>query len=165
MKTTVKRHYRLTLLALISAFAMPSVGTAKPPEETQPIAATGDDDDPPCESAVVALEVDVATGDVYIVNATGGLTLTDNDISVYYGSLPSIILVDIEYSSGEWELEVTPNGDPSETYYTRGGSVRYWMNTDHTSYVFSSTYLSAMNMTPVVPDIIIRPKPDCPPSP
>jgi hypothetical protein len=164
MKTTVKSHYRLTLLTLISAFAMPSVGTAKPPtpEETQPIAA--DDDDPPCESAVVALEVDVATGDVYIVNATGGLTLTDNDIDVYFGKLDTV-LVDIEFSSGEWEVDITPNGDPTEINYTRGGALRYWIDSDHTSYLFSSTYLSAMNMTPVVPDIIIRPKKDCPPPP
>lgn len=161
-------HRHLALLGLVGALAVPAVSTAKTPvpDVSAPVAAGTDDSD--CAPTVVALEIDVSTGQVYIVNAGGRLTLTDNDITVYFGSLSSVI-IDIEYSSGEFEVEVSPAGGSTVVRTTRGGALRYKISDQPTEYMFSSTALAGlstmMNMTPVVPDIIIRPKKDCPPSP
>lgn len=163
-----KLPHRIALFgAIVGLLTLPSISGATTPlslDEPQPIVA---DDDPPCEQAVIALEVDVSTGEVFLVDATGGLTLTDNDINVYFGTLTSV-LIDIEYTSGEWDVDITPSGEATETHTTRGGSLRYWIYDDYDSYTFSSTesveMSTMMNMTPVVPDIIIRPKKECPPS-
>jgi hypothetical protein len=171
MKNTNNKHrnLRLVLLGLVGIFAVPSVSTATTPvsEVPAPIAAT-DDDDSDCEPTVVAFEVDTSTGDVYLVNANGGLTLTDNEIDVYFGDLTNV-LIDIEYSSGDWAVDITPDGGSTVTRNTRGGSLRYWISDQPEAYVFSSVFNSPMstmmNMTPVVPDIIIKPKKDCPPPP
>lgn len=161
---------RLALCGLLGTLALPATGTASTPDalalEPSPIAAA---DDPDCEKSTVQLEVDVATGLVYLVDPnTGNLTLTDNDINVYFGSLGDVIIM-IHYSSSNWAVTVTPDQDPPVTYRTTNGWVRYSIAPDFGQYVFSSTELSTMSemsaMTPVVPDIVIRPKKDCPPSP
>ncbi len=158
---------RLLLVAPVGAFALPTVGSAAPLasaapleiDEPQPIAL--DDDDPPCEQTVIALEVDVSTGEVFLVDATGGLTLTDNEINIYFGALTTV-LIDIEYSASEWDVDVTPDGQPTESYLTRGGSLRYWIDDSVSEYVFSSTeWTGASTMTPVIPDIILTPIDDC----
>jgi hypothetical protein len=170
MKTTYHKHRSLcrhsVLFALVGIFAVPSVSTATTSVSDVPTPIAADDDDGDCEQATIALEIDVATGNVYIVDGTGGLTLTDNDINVYFGSRTSV-LIDLQYSSSEWEVEITPDVGPTQVRQTRGGALRYWINDQPTQYVFSSTDLSGMStmmdMTPVVPDIIIRPKKNCPP--
>jgi hypothetical protein len=173
MHTSNNNHrsfFRFALLGLLSAFALPSVGNATTPasSEVTPIAADDDDDDdcPPPKSTIV-LEVDVSTGYVYVVGDTGGLTLlADNELEVYVGALDPV-LVDIQYSSGEWAVEVSASGGSTLTYPTRGGALRYWMDTDSEEYLFSATPLAAMtmmNMTPVEQDIVIMPKKICPPT-
>ncbi|PRQ04336.1 hypothetical protein ENSA5_08450 [Enhygromyxa salina] len=174
MNITIKNTHnlprRLALLGLFAALAVPAVSTAAPltSDQPTPIAAGDDDDDPPCETAVIALEIDVTTGDVYIVDPTGGLTLTDNSLNIYFGTL-SQVLIDIEYTSGNWEIDVTPDDETTETYQTRGGTLRYYITDDYDEYVLSSTELTGaastmMNMTPFIPDIILQPDKDCPPS-
>lgn len=163
---------RLALLTLVSAFAVPAISTATTPtdeattptiEVTSPVAAT----DTACGQSTVALEVNVSTGEVYLVDSSG-VTLTDNEINVYMDST-SEVLIDIEYSSSEWDVDITPDNEPTESYLTSGGSLRYFITSDYAAYEFVSTehVSTMMNMTPVVPTIIIKPKdpkPDCPPS-
>jgi hypothetical protein len=174
MNTTLKNHRNsficCALLGLAGVFAVPSVGSATTPvsNEAAPTAATDDDDDddcPPPKSTIV-LEIDASTGQAYIVGDTGGLTLlANNELEVYVGALDPV-LVDIQYSSGEWAVEVSASGGSTQTYPTRGGALRYWMDTDSEEYLFSATPLAAMtmmNMTPVEPDIVIRPTKNCPP--
>ena len=158
----------LALLGLVGALVVPSVSTAATlvPDVTAPVAAADDDSD--CAPTVVALQIDVSTGEVYIVNAVGGLTLSDNQITVHFGSQTSV-LIDIEYSSGDFEVEISPAGGSTVVRSTRGGALRYKISDQISEYVFSSTALAGMstmmNMTPVVPDIIIMPDKDCPPPP
>lgn len=165
MKTTTTKYRNIRFLALLGLFAVPSIGAATPSEETSPVAAADDDTD--CEQSVVALDIDVTTGDVYLIDRAGGLTLTDNDITAYFGSLTTV-LVDLQFSSGDWDVTISPTNGPVQTRRTRGGALRYWINADPSAYTFSATSVSGastmMNMTPVVPDIIIRPKKTCPPS-
>jgi hypothetical protein len=171
MKTQHNMHRNLpghlALLGLVGALVVPSVSAAASlvPGVPAPVAASDDDND--CAPAVVALQIDVSTGEVYIVNDVGGLTLTDNQITVHFGSQTSVI-VDIEYSSGDFEVEISPAGGSTVVRSTRGGALRYKISDKISEYVFSSTELAGMsammNMTPVVPDIIILPKKDCPPS-
>jgi hypothetical protein len=175
MTTISKNHRRsfigFALLGFVSAFALPSVGNANTPasNEVTPTAATDtdDDDDCPPPKSTIVLEVDVSTGFVYIVGDTGMLTiLTNNELDAYVGALDPV-LVDIQYSSGEWLVEVSASGGSTQSYKTRGGALRYWMDTDSVEYLFSATPLAAMtmmNMTPVEPDIVIRPTKDCPPT-
>ncbi len=166
MKNTHRmyRHYpTLGLLGLVGIFALPSVGSATAPEfEVQdPIEATDD-----CKQSVIALDLDVTTGDVYLVDSSGGLTLTDNDIPAYFGS-STTMLVDLQFSSGDWDVVISPVNGPVQTRRTRGGALRYWINDQPSAYTFSSVQVSGastmMNMTPVIPDIVIKPKKDCPP--
>ncbi|NJK31655.1 MAG: hypothetical protein HC927_04135 [Deltaproteobacteria bacterium] len=169
MKTQANTHrrsyLRLALLGL-AVFALPAISSATPIlDEANSIAA--ENECPPPKSTIV-LELDVTTGDVYMVDETGGLTLVTGDIEVYVGTLSSV-LVDLEYSSGNWEVDVTPDGQPTQTNQTRGGALRYWLDTDYSEYLFSSTELTGMStmmnmMTPVVPDIVIKPGKNCPPS-
>jgi hypothetical protein len=159
---------RIAAFALLGAVVTPATGTAMPTSgdvEPAPFAAA---DDPDCEQAQVNLEIDVATGNVYLVNPnTGNLTLTDNDINVYFGSLGHVVVV-IHYSSSNWDVSITPDDDPTRTYRTTNGWLRYSITDDFAKYTFASSEQSSMstmaNMTPVVPDIVIRPKPTCPPS-
>jgi hypothetical protein len=168
MNTIIKNHrrsfLRFALLGLVGAFALPSVGNATAPgsNEIDPTAAA----ECPPPSSTIVLEVDVATGYVYYIDASGSVTtLVDNELDVYVGTLGSV-LVDMEYSTGEWEVEISPSGGTTQVRRTRGGTLRYWMNTAPDEYLFSSTALAATAMmTPVVPDIVIRPKKDCPPPP
>jgi len=167
-KKTMFRSIRFfTLLGVVCAFATaPSVRAAPilDSESPAPIAAADDD----CKQSVIALDLDVTTGDVYLVDSAGGLTLTDNDIPAYFGS-STTMLVDLQFSSGEWDVVISPVNGPVQTRRTRGGALRYWINDQPSAYTFSSIQVSGastmMNMTPVVPDIVIRPKKDCPPSP
>lgn len=153
---------RAALLTLAGLFAAPSLSAAQTNStDEQYLFTANDDDDPPCGQAVVALEIDTTTGDVYIVDgATGGLTLTDNDITVSFGTMTSVTL-DIEYTSGDWEVDITPSGGTTQTYFTRGGSLRYKLTTIPGSYTIESNPLDPQ-ATPVVP-IVIQPQPECPP--
>jgi hypothetical protein len=128
MKTQHNMHRNLpghlALLGLVGALVVPSVSAAASlvPGVPAPVAASDDDND--CAPAVVALQIDVSTGEVYIVNDVGGLTLTDNQITVHFGSQTSVI-VDIEYSSGDFEVEISPAGGSTVVRSTRGGALRY----------------------------------------
>jgi hypothetical protein len=159
---------RLATFGLLGTLIVPATGTASTPltPEPAPVAAA---DDPDCEQSTVKLEIDVATGNVYLVDPnTGNLTLTDNDINVYFGSLGHVLIV-LKYTSSNWAVSITPDGDPTVTYRTTGGLLRYSVVDDFDQYVFSSTWLSSMStmstMTPIVPDVIIRPIKTCPPPP
>lgn len=155
---------RLAACGVLLALAAPTTVTATPDvNELAPTAAAAD----PCEKSTVQIEVDVATGNLYLVDpATGNMTLTDNDITVGFGSLGHVVVA-IHYSSSNWAVTVAPDGGSPVTYRTTNGWMRYSISDQVDHYVFSSTELStfsaAANMTPVVPDIIIRTDTDCPP--
>jgi hypothetical protein len=165
MTTTNKNHrrtlFRFALLGVIGALVLPSVGNASTASnETSPTAVG---ECPPPKNTIV-LEIDVATGDAYVVDETGGLTqIVDNELDVYVGTLSSV-LVDLQYSSGDYAVEISASGGSTTTRNTRGGALRYWMNTAYSEYVFDATSLAVM-MTPVEPVIVIRPSKDCPPTP
>jgi hypothetical protein len=149
----------ISLIGIVVGLSLPTTSVAG--DLADPTRSQMEDGD--CKpKAAIALEIDVMTGDVYMVDDTGNLTLTDEEIDVYVGT-NARLLVDLQYSTGEWDVEVSPSGGVTKTYKTRGGALRYWMNTAPDEYLLSSTLLSAM-MTPVVPDIVLRPRPDCPPS-
>lgn len=163
---------RLALFGLLATLALPATGTAGTPEafdpESLPPAPIAAADDPDCDQSTVTLEIDVATGNVYLVNpTTGNLTLTDNDINVYFGSLGHVVIV-LHYTSSNWAVSVAADNGAPTTYRTTNGWLRYSITDEVSLYRFSSTWLSSMStmssMTPVVPDIVIRPKPTCPPS-
>jgi hypothetical protein len=165
---TMKRP--IPILGLLGILAVPTTGRASVPEvlETNPIAVAAADD-PDCEESTVKLEVDVATGLVYLVDPdTSNLILTDNDINVYFGELGDVLVI-IHYTSSNWAVTVTPDEDPPVTYNTTNGWVRYSIAPEFDEYVFHSsevTSMSAMSaMVPVLPDIIIRPRKMCPPPP
>jgi hypothetical protein len=174
MYTSIKNHRRsficLALLGFFSAFALPSVGNATAPGSTGATPATSapDDDDCPPPKSTVVLEFDVTTGVTYVVADDGSLTpLLNHELDVYVGPYTKL-LVDLQFSSGEWMVDVSASGGTTETVMTKGGALRYWMYTSYEEYVFSASQLSAsamMNMTPVEPDIVILPKKDCPPPP
>ncbi|MCA9709083.1 MAG: hypothetical protein KDK70_24780 [Myxococcales bacterium] len=161
---TNKAHHthsrRLAVLGVLAVLTVPTLAVA-----ADPIAA---DADPTCEQSTVNLEIDVATGNVYLVDpTTGNLALTDNDITVSFGSLGHVLIM-LHYSSSEWDVSVTPDDDPAVTYGTTNGWLRYSISDDVDQYLFESSEASTsmstmMNMTPVVPDIIIRPVKPCPP--
>lgn len=167
------KHTRLHAVRRVAAFGLlgvltvPVTGTASPLDEITPAPMS---DNPPCESSTVRLEVDVSTGLIYLVDpATGNLTLTDNDLTVSFGDLGHVVVM-LHYTSSDWNVVVTPDADPPRTYATTNGWLRYSITDDVEEYVFSSTEVasgasaSAMaTMTPVVPDIVIRPKKICPP--
>ena len=160
---SLTRH--LGLLGLFTALAVPSVSAATPTttEETTPIAAADD----PCEQAVVALQLDVDSGLVYLVEGTALTLIDDNELNIYFGRLTSVV-VDLEFTTGEWEVEISPTGSATEIHYTRGGALRYTITDDPDEYLFSFTELSSgastmMNMAPILPDIILQPDKDCPP--
>jgi hypothetical protein len=164
-----KHPRRLALFALISVFTAPAVSTATTPaptvsapstDEATPIEAT----DAGCDQSTIALQVHVSSGGVYLVNAAGAV-LTDNEINIHVDTAAGV-LVDIEYTYGDWDVAITPEGESTSVYPTRGGSLRYWVSGDYDEYeivsTFSAQMSTMMNMTPVVPVIILRPKPDCP---
>ncbi|PRQ05425.1 hypothetical protein ENSA5_02450 [Enhygromyxa salina] len=161
MKNTkiVSRH--LTLFALLVGLGLPSVGAASTPAPAPIPAGDGD----PCGQAIVALELDVAAGLVYRVTPTGRELLVDNELDLYFGSLDRVV-IDLELTVGEWEVEVSPQGAPTEVRYTRGGALRHVIETGPDEYLLSFTELSAsasaMTMGPLLPDVIINPIPDCP---
>lgn len=157
---------RLVACGVFLALAAPTTVTAMPPStETEPSAAMAD----PCAQSTVQIEVDVATGDLYLVDPnTGNWTPTDNDITVGFGSLGHVVIV-IHYSTGNWTVSVTPNGAPTVTYGTTNSWMRYSISSSYDYYVFSSNQSSSASatasMVPVIPDIIIRTDNDCPPPP
>jgi hypothetical protein len=116
----------------------------------------------------VTVQIDTLTGDVYVVEG-GTLTLTDNEIPVYFGEQSRVLLI-LQYTVGEWEVEISSEGSPTETFETSGGSLRYFIEPDHNDYVIASDEAQSgastmMNMAPIPPgDIIIMPQPTCPPS-
>lgn len=167
---TKSRH--LAIFGLLTTLALPATGTAGTPDaiapEALPPAPIAAADDPDCNQSTVSLEIDVATGNVYLVNpTTGNLTLTDNDINVYFGSLGHVV-IQLHYTSSNWAVSVAADNGAPTTYRTTNGWLRYSITDEVALYRFSSTWLSSMStmssMTPVVPDIVIRPKPTCPPS-
>lgn len=168
MKHTNKNYRnvsrRLALVGLFAALGLPSVSAATTPgtDEVTPSAAMDD----PCGEAVVALEIDVESGLVYRVTAAGNELVVDG-LDVYLDSLDRV-LIDLELTSGEWEVEISPTGSPTEVYYTSGSALRYTINEDHEEYLLSFTELSSgastmMNMGPIVPDLPIRRRKECPP--
>lgn len=163
---------RLAVFGLLATLALPATGTAGTSDafapETLPPAPIAADADPDCEQSTVTLEIDVATGNVYLVNpTTGNLTLTDNDINVYFGSLGHVLIM-LHYTSSNWAVSVNADNGAPTTYRTTNGWLRYSITDEVALYRFTSTWMSSMSamstMTPVVPDIVIRPKPTCPPS-
>lgn len=166
------KSHRLAIFGLLATLALPATSTAGTPEvfdpEMLPPAPVAAADDPDCNQSTVSLEIDVATGNVYLVNpTTGNLTLTDNDINVYFGSLGHVV-IQLHYTSSNWAVSVAADNGIPTTYRTTNGWLRYSITDEVQLYRFRSTWLSSMSamssMTPVVPDILIRPKPTCPPS-
>jgi hypothetical protein len=166
--SSVQRRF-LATFGLLGAIVAPATGGAVPTLDTSEPSPFAAADDPDCEQSQVHLEIDVTTGNVYLVNPnTGNLTLTDNDINVYFGSLGHVVIL-LHYNTGNWNVTVTPDSDPPVTYRTTNGWFRFTITDNFQQYTVSSSEQSSAStmasMTPVVPDIVIRPKPTCPPSP
>ena len=174
MKHINKNHRgvsrRLALIGLFAALTLPSVSSATNPvtpttDEVTPITAATD---APCEQNVVGLKIDTSTGVVYLVDSAGDIPLDEDELNVYFGALTAVVL-DLEFTTGEWEVEISPTGSSTEVYYTRGGALRYIITDTPDEYVLSFTEQSTgastrmMNMAPVIPIIIVKPDKNCPP--
>ncbi len=153
--------YALPTLALL----LPLVSPSSPPgtaAEPRPIAAADDD----CAKSVVEIDIDVETGLVHAFDGTRWTTLA-GDLVVYTGGLEEVTL-DIHYSTGEWIAAVSADDGRPVRLATMQGALRVGLDAGAQRVVISSTArdqgASAMlAMTPVVPDVIIRPDKDCPP--
>ncbi|MFV8753553.1 hypothetical protein ACNOYE_23620 [Nannocystaceae bacterium ST9] len=162
-KSRSLRH--LTLIGVVGLIAGPSIGAAaNQSDPLAPIAAA----DPDCdEKSSISLEIDVATGKIYLDEGNQGLTLIDDDLDVYFGSLTNVDVI-LQFSTGEWIVALEPENGAVQSRQTVGGVVRHRIGLGTSKYVLSSAASSQqstmLNMTPVVPDIVLRPKPDCPPS-
>ncbi len=162
-------YNRLPAFGLLAALvAVPSIGMATTPatNSSQPVPASND---PACGQAVVTIEIDVATGNLSLIDPdTGTSTSTDDDITVSFDSQEHVVVV-LQYTSSDWDVTITPDDDPALSYGTNNGVLYYTISTDVDSYLIessedTSSSSSMMNFAPVVPDIILRPKKECPPS-
>ncbi|MEZ4448450.1 MAG: hypothetical protein R3B09_03145 [Nannocystaceae bacterium] len=153
------------LLGLLAALTAPAVSHAAPSArgEVPPIAA--EDDECPAPKSMISLQIDVATGDVYLLSQTGGTpTLVGDEIDVYVGSLSSLLVL-LHYTSNDWEIDVTPSGGTSQTYQTNGGWFSYSMSNTLDEYEFAPTLLESMTAVPSAPTILIRTRKTCPTGP
>lgn len=154
----------LAILGLLAAVALPLPSANA--HDPSPIAAADDD----CEKAKVEIEIDVVTGEVFLFDpAEGNFEPAGEQIPVYFGALSSVVVV-LEYTSGDWEVAITGADGRTEIHHTDDGVVRYKLAENAGKVQIVSTELGSdagamTTMTPVLPDIIIRPKKDCPPSP
>lgn len=156
MNTIHRTLALVSLFGIVAGIAIPAISHASSHAPEAKLAG-----DCP-ETSSIVLELDVMTGKVYRVE-NNNYQLVGSELTVYTGSL-SLLRVDLHYSSGKWETEVSSSGGSTRTYETSSGAVRLWLGNAAGEHLIASTLLSAM-MTPVVPDIVIRSKPDCPPSP
>lgn len=159
------RTITCALLGLLGAYPWPAVSHAEPRPSGDVIPLAAEDDECPAPKSMISLQVDVATGDVYLVNTTGGPpTLVSDEIEVYVGSLGSLLVL-LHYTSNEWEVDITPSGGTSQTYQTNGGWLSYSMNNSIDEYEFVPSLLSSMNSIPSAPTILIRTRKTCPTGP
>ena len=151
---------------LMGALALPANSEAKEVTSDANAPSAMGDDDPDCGESIVILQVDTVTGAVYRIDASGMPILTDNEINVYFNTL-STVLVEIQYTGGEWDVDVTADNEPTESYTTRRGVFRYPIVDSYETYVFDSYDASSTMNTAMVPipPIVIKPDSDCPPPP
>ena len=123
MKHSNKHTHSLTrslgLLGLLGALALPSVSAAAPPtvEQAPHLAAT----DAPCEQAVIALQLDVVSGLVYLVEGTVLTLIDDDELNIYFGQMMTVV-VDLEFTAAS---TITRRGCPRARSFTRSsGSAR-----------------------------------------
>ncbi|MFO0634773.1 MAG: hypothetical protein U0168_18165 [Nannocystaceae bacterium] len=110
--------------------------------------------------------MDLDTGLIHAFDGTSWTTL-DGELVLHTGDADAVA-VEIHYSSGEWVASIATDAGTSTRVETSRGVARFWLDADAQRAVISSSPrrdgAAAMTaMTPVVPDIILRPKPDCPP--
>jgi hypothetical protein len=154
--------YALPTLALLLPLLLPS---------TAPVAAHGPTPnaaaDKDCAESVVEIDVNVETGTVQAFDGERWTTL-DRDLVVRTGDL-SRVAVEIRYSTGEWIASASADGAMPVRVATLDGALRVWLDADTQRLVISSTARAGASamlaMTPVVPDVIIRPIKTCPPPP
>lgn len=161
MRTSITRG--LAVLGLLCTIAASPTGTAAMTEPEAESSTSMDD----CAESSISIQVDTLTGDAYVVDPNGSV-LIDDDLTVYFGG-QSRVLLDLEFTSDEWEVSITADGSVIHTMETTGGRLRYFLRDSYTEYVISATEAqsgasSMMNLAPVPPaDIIIVPDSDCVP--
>lgn len=162
-RTRPHRH-PITWLGALVVLALPVPSSATSPGPLAPTRVTAD----PCEESTVQLDIDVATGDVYYIDPDTGVPqlLSNNQLDVHFGDLGHVLVL-LHYTNYEWNVSVTPDSDPTVTYGTDDGWLRFAIDDDYDQYLVTSSQdfsASAMaSMTPVVPDIVITVDTDCPP--
>ncbi|KIG17273.1 Endo-1,4-beta-xylanase A precursor [Enhygromyxa salina] len=156
------------VIGLLAALGLPSVVVAAAPkiQDVAPISAATD---APCEASVIEMRIDTSTGDAYLVTANGDILIDADELNVYFGEATSVAL-DIEFTSAQWEVEVSPTGASTQYYYTSGGTARFNITAAPDEYVLSFNEVTSgssarMNMAPVVPVIVVTPEQDCPTPP
>ncbi len=160
-----KSHHILhsCVIGLAALLASPSIVVASESLETIEASPATDTE---CGESTVQIEVDVVNGSVYYVDPDVGNVLLDDDtLYVNFGSQGHVVL-NIHYTSSEWDVDITPDEDPTVTYGTSNGWLRYSISSSYDEYVFESTedtsMSSMMTMVPVVPTIRIRTRAGCP---
>ncbi len=160
-----RHHILITTAAcgLFVALGMPAPSAATVPGAVErapsPMAAQV------CGESTVYIEIDTATDTIYYLDPSSeNLVELEGDLEVAFGSLGHVVL-DIEYSSSEWNVIVEPDDDPPVTYTTTNGGLRYSMSTDIEEYEFTSSEVSSVStmttMVPTIPNFKIRPRKSC----
>lgn len=150
--------HALATLTLLFPLLSPAAARA---EAAAPAPAADKD----CDEAKVEIDIDIDTGLVHAFDGNQWITL-DGDLVVYTGGAETVPVA-LHDSSGEWLVAVATDGGAPVRVETNRGVAQLSIDGDAERVVISSSARrnAAAAMTPVVPDIIIRPKPDCPPSP
>ncbi|PRQ04883.1 hypothetical protein ENSA7_50560 [Enhygromyxa salina] len=155
----------IVLTGIIATLGQPAVSDASP-SETHEITSTPAATDAPREQAVLGLKIDTWTGDAYLITATGDVLIDDGELNVCFGTLSAIVL-DLEFTSTEWEVEVSPTGESTQSYYTSGGALRLSIVEDPDEYVLAFTEVTSysstmMTVVPNIPVVVVKPDRDCP---
>ena len=157
----------LGLLGLRGALVLPSTGAAAIGHDRDRAESVPAMDE--CAESAVVIQIDTLDGGIYMLDPqTGDMNRVENEIPVYFGGRSQLV-VELEYTAGDWEVEVSSQGGTEETVGTTNGTRRYVLELDNGDYVFTTNEdqrdaSTMMNMAPVPPgEIIIMPEPTCPP--
>jgi hypothetical protein len=155
--------HTLCLLLALLATVPPTAASA---DRLTPTAVAADDD---CVKATVQIEIDAVSGHVRVFDGRAWAD-ADGDIEIPTGALSHVTL-EVRYTEGEWIAAFSADGGQAVRVQTSGGVVRHALRADVGRIELSSRWAgpspqatAMVQMTPVVPDVIVRPKKSCPPS-
>lgn len=122
-----------------------------------------------CGSTEIELVIDHTRGTVSLKDAAGALTRFEGTLYVGLGMLQQV-RVRYTFWAGEWEVELSPDGQETRTYVTSGSSVLAPLPTPALSHPIDT--LAAFDLInddpsqiPTAPTVVIRTSKTCPSPP